>query len=127
MTKRLTDEFGLLVGLRHDRDAVEDGSKRCGDDVGHLIHGDGRPSQRPSDVTPLSAIPHGTIRSKCVEVGGDVQRKAVAGDPSRDADADRREFVVADPRRRSVPGIAPAVDAEVGARARISTSSRSRT
>ena len=57
-----------------------------------------RPVSFSSDVTPLSVMPHGTIRSKWLEVGADVEREAVAGDPPRDAHADRRQLVVADPR-----------------------------
>ena len=41
----------------------------------------------------------------------------MAGDPARDPDADRRQLLVARPRRRSGPATRRAVDAVVGRRA----------
>ena len=55
----------------------------------------------PCEVTPLSAMPHGTIRPKCSRSVADVQREAVARHPARDAHADRGELRRRRPRRPS--------------------------
>ena len=74
-------------------------------------------------------MPHGTIRLKVLEVGRDVQRKAVARDPAADANADGGDLFFAafrpHPHARQ-PRHAPA-SMPNRRRATISTSSRSRT
>ena len=74
----------------------------------------------------MSGDAAGDDQSEVVEIGATLKRKAVARDPAGDADADRGQLVVADPRARSGPGMRPAVTPNAAAM-RIITSSRSRT
>ena len=57
------------------------------------------------------------------QVGIDIEREAMTGDPARDADANRRELAVADPDARQLLD-ASRLDAEI-APTRMITSSRS--
>ncbi len=52
------------------------------------------------DVTCLSRMPHGTMWSKYVEVGVDVEREAVHGAAATQAHADGRDLAVLDPHAR---------------------------
>ena len=58
------------------------------------------PSTRASDVTPRSAMPHGTMCVEHREVGVDVEREAVTGAAARDLHADRGDLLVTDPDAR---------------------------
>ena len=84
------------------------------------------PAVRPARSRPRSRIPQGTIVCEAAQVGGDVQREAVGGDPAGgEPDADGGELLVADPD----PGQArlpPGASRRSRRRVRISACSRSR-
>ena len=91
------------------------------DDRGRHIGHRRRPAEQPLQRRHAlvgDAARHDQV--EIVEIGGHVEREAVARDPARDADADRRELLVADPDAGQ-PGIAAGADRRTRATARIST------
>jgi hypothetical protein len=68
--------------------------------VRYLIHWHRTPEEPLHGRHPFIGDSAGDDQSKPGKVGADVQRETVAGDPSRDAHPDRREFLVAYPDPR---------------------------
>ena len=84
------------------------------------------PARRDSDVTPPLGDAARHDQLEVIEVGGHVEREAVARNPARDAHADRTQLIGADPRARQALRSGPPGRPKSAA-ARIMTSSRSRT
>ena len=89
---------------------LEDRGERLHEGVGHLIDGHRTTELELREVTPLSAMPQGTMRSKYDRSGRDVEGQAVAGDPAGDAHADGPDLPIADPCPAE-PGDAACCDA----------------
>src|SRR5262245_32290473 len=94
-----------------DRMAAEDPGEGADDGVFDLLAGK-RPSQQSSQRRHTAVMnPARDDVAEMGQIGGDVEREAVAGDPARDAYANRRQLLAPDPCAGE-SGHAPGGDAE---------------